>query len=274
MENIFVALDFTEASKNATHYAANLAGFLGSKLILFHAYHAPITNFETGYIPPVSDMKEESDAAMKKLTAELSDKYKGIDISYCLDMGLAGDIVEENAAEKKADLIIMGIGGQNSVLKEHLVGSVAAQVAQESKIPVLIIPEHCKYTKVKKIAFACDLDKKLETNNTLLKIKYFVSLFDAELDILNVMDPSAELSVQKAETDMHLERKLENTNHKTFFVYEEDVNKGILEFLENNQCDMIVTSPKKHNFFYNLFIESHTKKLVFHSPIPVLTIHE
>ena len=73
---------------------------------------------------------------------------------------------------------------------------------------------------------------------------------------------------------MYLEKKLENTNHKTFFVYEKDVNKGILEFIDVNNCDLIVTSPKKHNFFYNLFVESHTKKLVFHSPVPVLTIHE
>lgn len=274
MENIFLAVDFTDASKNAANYAANLAGYFGANLILFHAYHAPITNFETGYIPPISDMKEESDVAMKKMTAELSEKYKGIDISYCIEMGLAGDIVEEVAAEKKADLIVMGIAGQNSVIKEHLVGSVATQIAQDSKIPVLIVPEHCKFTKVKNIVFACDLDRKLESNATLLKVKYFTSLFDAELDILNVMDPTDEISVQKAETDMYLEEKLQSTNHKTFFVYEADVDKGIIEFLENNKSDIIITSPKKHNFFRNLFIESHTKKLVFHSPVPVLTIHE
>ena len=274
MENIFIAVDFTEASKNAVNYAANLAGFFGAKLMLFHAYHSPITNFETGYIPPVSDMEEESDIVMKKMLAELSEKYKGVEISYDIEMGLAGDIVEETAIKNNADLIIMGIAGQNSVIKEHLVGSVATQIAQDSKIPVLIIPEHCKYTKIKKMAFACDFDKKLETNNTLLKVKYFTSLFGAELDILNVMDPSEEISVEKAETDMYLEKKLENTNHKTFFVYEKDVNKGILEFIDVNNCDLIVTSPKKHNFFYNLFVESHTKKLVFHSPVPVLTIHE
>lgn len=274
MENIFLAIDFTSASKNAAEYAANLAGFFGAKLTLFHAYHAPITNFETGYIPPITDMKAESEEEIKKLKVSLETQFKGLEIETCLDLGLAGDVVEENAKAKNADLIIMGIAGQGSVIKEHLVGSVATQIAQDSKIPVIIVPEHCKYTRVKNIAFACDFDKKLETNTTLLKIKYFVSLFDAELEILNVMDPKDEISVEKAATDVYIEEKLQNTRHKTFFIYEEEVDRGIVEFLENNKCELIITSPKKHNFFYNLFKESHTKKLAFHSPIPILTIHE
>lgn len=274
MENIFLAVDFTEASKNAAEYAANLAGYFGAKLTLFHAYHAPISNFETGYIPPISDMKAESEQEIKKFMTELSGKFKGIEMDYCIDMGFAGDIVEDTAAEKKADLIVMGIAGQNSVIKEHLVGSVATQIAQSSKISVLIVPEHCKYSKIKNIAFACDFDKKLEENNTLLKVKYFTSLFDAELDIINVMGPREEISVEKASLDEFIENKLLNTKHKTFFVYEERVDRGILEFLENNNCELIITSPKKHNVFHNLFIESNTKKLVFHSPVPILTIHE
>lgn len=274
MENIFLAIDFTSASRNAAEYAANLAGYFGSKLTLFHSYHAPITNFETGYIPPITDMKAESEQEMNKFKSDLESRFKGIEIETRLDMGLAADVVEENAVANKADLIVMGIAGQNSIIKEHLVGSVATQIAQESKIPVLIVPEHCKYTKVKNIAFACDFDKKLETNTTLLKIKYFVSLFDAELEILNVMDPKEEISVEKAATDLYIEEKLQNTRHKTFFIYEENVDKGIIEFLENNKCELIITSPKKHNFFYSLFKESHTKRLAFHSPIPILTIHE
>lgn len=274
MDNIFLAIDFTEASKNAGNYAANLAGYFGSKLTVFHAYHAPITNFETGYIPPITDMRAEAEESVKKYVNELSESFKGIEIDYQLEMGLAGDVVEENAAAKKADLIVMGIGGQNSVIKEHLIGSVAAQIAQDSKIPVLIVPEHYKYSKIKNMAFACDFDKKLETNNTLVKIKYFVSLFDAELEILNVMNPQEEISEEKAEVEVFIEDKLQNTKHKTYFIYDKKMDVGVVEFLENNKCDMIITSPKKHNFFYKLFIESHTKRLAFHSPVPILTIHE
>jgi hypothetical protein len=189
-------------------------------------------------------------------------------------MGLAGDILADSAKENKADLIVMGIAGQNSVIKEHLVGSVATQIAQDSTIPVLIVPEHCKYSKIHKMAFACDFDRHLENNTTLLKVKYFASLFDAELQILNVMKPSEEVSEQKAEVEVFIEDKLQSTKHQTYFIYEEKFDKGIVEFIEVHKSDMIVTSPKKHNFFHNLFVESHTKKLVFHSPVPILTIHE
>lgn len=274
MENVFLAIDFTDASKNAAAYAANVAGYFGCKLTVFHAYHAPITNFETGYIPPLTDMKIESEKEMKKFVAELISSHKELEVETCIEMGLAGDIITEHAAESNADLIVMGIAGQNSIIKEHLVGSVATQIAQESKIPVLIVPEHCKYSKIKNVAFACDFDRHLEDNTTLLKVKYFASLFDSELQILNVMKPTEEVSEQKAEVEVFIEDKLQNTKHQTYFIYEEKFDKGIVEFIEMHKSDLIITSPKKHNFFHNLFIESHTKKLVFHSPVPILAIHE
>lgn len=274
MEKIFVAVDFTDSSRNAANYAANLAGFFGAGLTVFHAYHSPITNFETGYIPPLTDMKSDAEKELSKFMHDLALSHQGVEMDSCLEMGLAGDILEEYATKGKADLIVMGIAGQNSIVKEHLVGSVAAQIAQDSKIPVLIVPEHCKYSKIKKIAFACDFDRHLEENSTLLKVKYFASLFDSELQILNVMKPKEEISVEKAEVDAFLESKLESTKHQTYFIYEEKVERGLVEFIEVHKSDMIVTSPKKHNFFHNLFIESHTKKLLFHSPVPILTIHE
>lgn len=274
MDKIIVAVDFTEASKNAAHYAAGIAGFFNADLIIFHAYHAPITNFETSYIPPLTDMKADAEKELNKFVKEIAADHKEIEIDTCLEMGLAGDIMEEVANEKQANLIVMGIAGQNSVIKEHLIGSVAAQIAQDSKISVLIVPEHCKYSKIKKMAFACDFDRHLEENSTLLKVKYFASLFEAELQILNVMKPKEEISVEKAEVDAYMEDKLQNTKHQTYFIYEEKVERGLVEFIDVHKSDLIVTSPKKHNFFHNLFIESHTKKLLFHSPVPILTIHE
>ena len=87
------------------------------------------------------------------------------------------------------------------------------------------------------------------------------------------MKPNEEISVEKAETDSYVEEKLYATKHDTFFIYDEKVDKGVIEFVEHHDTDILITSPKNHNFLHDLFVESKTKKLAFHSHIPVLTIH-
>jgi nucleotide-binding universal stress UspA family protein len=273
MENILTAIEFSGSSKNAASYACNLAGFFNAKLILFHTYHIPALGFEAGYTPPITDMKANTEKEMKKWVDELSNKYKGIDIEYILEMGMAADLIENKAKEKQADLIVVGLTGQNSVIKEYILGSVATKVAETSRIPVLIVPEHVRFSKIKKIAYACDLDKSLQSNDTIMKVKYFCTLFEAELEILNVLRPEEEMTFEMAETDSYLEEKLNTTKHSTHFLYDKKVDKGLIDFLGTNKCDILITCPKTHGFFHDLFIESNTKKLAFHSPVPILAIH-
>jgi nucleotide-binding universal stress UspA family protein len=274
MENILTAVDFSASSKNAAEYAASLAGYFGAKLTLYHTYHIPALGFEAGYVPPITDMKEETEEEMKKWMVELSDKFKGVEIDYLLEMGFAADTIENAARERQADLIVLGLTGQSNAIKEHILGSVATKVAETSRIPVLIVPEHVRYTKIKKLSYACDFDKDLESSSILMKVKYFASLFDAELQILNVMKPEEEISVEKAETDSFIEEKLQTTKHNTFFIYDNKVDKGVIEFIDHHKTDILITCPKTHGFFHHVFSESLTKRLAFHSPVPILTIHE
>jgi nucleotide-binding universal stress UspA family protein len=273
MENILAAVDFSTTSKNSAEYAANLARYFNGKLTLFHAYRIPVLNTEAGYMPPLYDTKKEAEAEIKKWVRQLREEFKDLDIDYVLEMGFAGDLIEEVAKDKDCDLIVVGLANQNSALKEYLVGSVSTKVAQNSLIPVLIVPEKVKYSRIKKISYACDFDKHLADSEVLMRVKYFCSLFDADLQILNVMRPTEEISVEKAETDSYVEEKLHSTKHDTFFIYDEAVDKGIIEFMDHHQTDILITSPKHHNFLHDLFIESKTKKLAFHSHVPVLTIH-
>jgi len=273
MENILAAVDFSATSKNAMEYAANLARYFNAKLIIFHAYHIPVLNTEAGYIPPLYDTKQIAEEEIKTWVSELSDRFGDVDIKHRIEMGFAADLIEEKALENDCDIIIMGLANKNSAIKEHLIGSTATQVAQKSKVPVLIVPENAKYTKIRKISYACDFNKKLESTDVLTLVKYFCSLFDADLQVLNVMKPREEISIEKAKIDSFVEEKLNTTRHDTFFIYEKEVDKGLIEFMEHHDTDILIISPKNHSFFHDLFIESNTKKLAFHANVPVLTIH-
>jgi nucleotide-binding universal stress UspA family protein len=45
-------------------------------------------------------------------------------------------------------------------------------------------------------------------------------------------------------------------------------------YAEDIQADLILTVPRKHGFLTGLFKTSHTKKLAYHSHIPILAVQE
>jgi len=57
----------------------------------------------------------------------------------------------------------------------------------------------------------------------------------------------------------------ENNNN-----FVEAVNIVALE----KMVDLIITIPKKHGLFEGLFHSSATKKLAYHSNVPIMVIHE
>ena len=53
-----------------------------------------------------------------------------------------------------------------------------------------------------------------------------------------------------------------------------DFADAINQFALDRNADLIITVPRKHSFLSSLFTTSHTKKLAYHSHLPVLAIHE
>jgi nucleotide-binding universal stress UspA family protein len=51
------------------------------------------------------------------------------------------------------------------------------------------------------------------------------------------------------------------------------VDKGIIDFAEGNELDMLIVLPKRHGLIDSLMHRSHTKQLVLHSHVPVMALH-
>jgi hypothetical protein len=73
---------------------------------------------------------------------------------------------------------------------------------------------------------------------------------------------------------MILDRLLKEFSPTYHFIENESFTAGINLFSEKNHIDLIITMPKKHGFFDSLFKKSHTKKLAFHSHLPLMVMHD
>jgi nucleotide-binding universal stress UspA family protein len=274
METIIVPTDFSAPAANATEYAVELAKFFDASLVLVNAYPLPTVAYEAPYvIESVTTIQKASQEKLENLKSEILLKYGNDMKIHCYaDMGMPFDVISAADKEFKADLIVMGIVGEAGGFKEKIIGSNAVSVARKIDTPTFIIPENVKYKRIRKIAFACDLNKTEETDLVFVA-KFFSKVFDAELEIVNVGAMEEEVSVEKAATYLYLEQKLENVKHQTTHIVGDDISAELEDYFEEHPVDVVMMNPKKHNLFYNLFHESVTNSLAFHTKLPLLTIH-
>jgi nucleotide-binding universal stress UspA family protein len=274
MDTILVPTDFSPAANNAVEYAVELAKYFNARIILVHAFSFPIASYEAGVsLQTHFLLRETAEDNLKITRREIYMKYQfDYDVEYVAEMGPPLDIIKIVSEREHADLIVMGVVGHAGKLKEHLIGSTVLDVARKIETPTFIIPEGIKYSRIHKISFACDLRATEETDLVYIA-KYFSNIFNAELEVVNVEGVTEEISLEKAETSAFIEKKLENTYHKTVHITGNDVGHELEDYFASHRTDVIMLNPKTHNLLYYLFNKSTTKELVFHAGLPILSIH-
>ena len=281
MKTILVPTDYSETAKNAAIYAINLAGQLQVKnIILYNAYQAPPMITETAVMPtatmPYFDIETFYDIS-KKSMEQFKESVQNvcpsdIQIETQIEYGGLDNDVKKLVKINAIDLIVMGISA-TSKIEEVLIGSTAISVVKNTDIPVFIVPSDARYASVKNLMLACDFKKVAETI-PLQPLKSILTATNAALYVVNVYENDNEMTSARAYQQELLYSLLKEFEPHFHFENNEDFITGINDFVKANNIDLIVTIPKKHGFFEGLFKESHTKKLAFHSHVPLMYIHE
>jgi nucleotide-binding universal stress UspA family protein len=185
-------------------------------------------------------------------------------------LGFAVDEINGLVKKKKIDLVVMGVRGAG-YLSEKLIGSITTATLREAKIPVLVIPEKVKYKDPKNIVFACDYEA--NTNmKSLDPLKEIAKTFEGNISIVNVIKDKNLISVDEAVTGVKLDHKLNDVNHSYFFPENDNLVEGINDFAHRNEADMIAIIPHRHNLIERLFQRSTSKKIAFHTDLPLLAL--
>lgn len=270
MKQILVPTDFSKTASNAAIYAACLAKDTGAKLTLLHSYNMPVPIAEA----PVIIMSPEE---LEKLCQEKLDMLKkeiqekcGVTTECILTLGFAVEEIEIKAREIKADLVVMGMKDSGRIA-EFIIGSTATGVMGKAKQPVMIIPDGAEYRRLEKIVFACDY-KEVSSGSYLNIVKDIATLFNSKVFIVNLVNPSEEINVDTATEGMKLEMNFGEINHSFYFPKGEDVVDGITAFMEIHGADLVVMMHHKHNMVYRIFHESKTKRMAFHTHVPLLNL--
>ena len=273
MKRILIPCDFSESSETALSYALDLANSLSCDLLLAHINQYPIMTPEVGLSAyTYQDATKDSLDALDKLRQRIKNEHQfNGRIETYSDMGEISNEVLKLSREKSADLIVMGINSHGNNLVKNLIGSSAVSVAKKSEIPVLVIPPGNQFRKPKTIVYACEYEEQVTIEPGYLKVKEFASSFGAELLVLHVVLDKKAHNIPAHE---HYIQHGSHDNAKTFVVHEKKASSAILHFIKDHSVDLVAIEPKKHSFIYNVFHKGITDEIVFHSPVPVLTVHE
>lgn len=261
MQTVIVPVDFSQASLNAAEYAIKmLAGAYDTNVVLYHMY----------------EKKSEEDEANRRILDLQNELSKNCPLKI-ESIAVHGEHViteiERVVHHRHATFVVMGITGK-SALEMTFIGSNTLKLVEENVVPVLIIPPDARFKGVKNVALTSDFRDVRMTTPTV-PIKTVLDLFRPTLHVVNVdsthyVSITAEYQKEKA----IMQQMFGDYDPEFYFIGMNDFFDAIEQFTKDKNIDILITIPRQHSLLDRMFKGHHTRKLVYHSHVPILAVHE
>lgn len=279
MKNILFPTDFSDTSKNARKYAIEIAEKSGAKIHVINVYsitifdpNMPAELLMSAYNEAEKSSKEELQKICDDIHADIKKKEPGHKIeTECISrQGLVVDEIVSFVKEKNIDIIVMGTTGASG-LKEIIIGSNTASVINNSPCATLAIPDEAKFSDIRNITFATDLNE--AENHELKKLVEFAKIMSAKITLLHVQTEKETETYQEKEKvfDM-LKNKVGYDNMEFEMTESSDIFDGINHFVETHEIDALAMATHHRSLFGKIFHKSLTKKMAYNTKIPLLAL--
>lgn len=273
MKKILFATDFSQPCDNAFDYVKALIKDKNVQLDITHVYDVPVSDsssFPAGAVQGLIDIKKEATVKrLKDLIVTVDEVNRG-EIYPVFGVYPSLDIAEL-ADKVDADLIVVALAQKYSLI-EKMVGSVTAHTIHKSPVPVLAIPPTATFTEFDDILFPTNMDSYLELSGEEKKalewLFRFWKLFEGPKVHLLHIEEGKRPEDQVITFDDSPFKEMDFT-----ISYAESVHEGVLLKLMEMESDLIAIYKPERKFWERLFHNSETKKLLYHTPIPILIFH-
>ncbi|MDR0505842.1 MAG: universal stress protein [Dysgonamonadaceae bacterium] len=288
-KKILIPVDFSDYSKRACEIGLNFAKKTQAEAIIMYVHFTPFTppaislndNFPNS--PLVSS--EEIAALLLKARNDWKDftdfihskiqnkEWADVLFSSVFCEGLPEEEIVSYCNKYNVGLIIMGTRGRNQK-DVDLIGSVTAEVIEMTKTPVFAIPEDtpfCNFSDIKRIAFGTSFDQ-----TDLLSFDRLYKMFqsyEVEYYLFHITHKqSVENENKLAQIKEYFDRQYPAIKVKYAVLDAQDFILNLEKFLRDKQIDIISIPTHKRNLFARMFNPSISRKMLFHTNTPLLTI--
>jgi nucleotide-binding universal stress UspA family protein len=276
MIKILFPTDFSEAANHAFIYALQFADKINAEIHTFHVIPEP--NVKGAHLP--NTMKEVSES-IKAEEFEEYQKYipqlreiaevngfSNVVLKHNMVFGDPKIRILKEAEKTEADLIVMGTKGAGW-LKEIFLGSVAGEILENAPCPTLAIPAKANFDgKIDKIAFTTNYEAREVMG--IKNLMRFANFFEAEVYCIHVDTSHTENLTHKMDQFKALVPEHDRLHFKS--VEGLRLEQSLIQFVDENNIDILAMMTQKRNFFEELFNYSRTKSMSYHSKIPILSV--
>jgi len=277
MKTILFPTDFSDTANNAFLYALRFADSFGAELLIMHSYDLPIVDTPTmpDTAAEIYDIVELNQ--FESFREELPEmrqlaESKGLGHINTRNILLYGDLVyniNKVCADENVDLIVMGTKGATG-FKETFLGSATGSTVANAKVPVLAIPAEATYNPIDNIIFTTQYKDK--DSDALQKALEIADKFRAKVNCLYIRNSDDPIDIDERINEWKAYHRSPNIAFHT--IAGDDIEQSLLDFVQERHADLVVMRKHKRGFFEGLFHTSLTKKMAYHSKVPLLVFQE
>ncbi|MEX0600472.1 MAG: universal stress protein [Rhodothermales bacterium] len=279
---ILFTTDFSDCAERAFSHASHLSARYDAHLHVLNVVppgHSP----DEGPLAYM-DLTKEEDVWTDAYQADAEDGVAVVHSSIKAASAVEG--ILEYAKSYDVDLIVMGTHGRTGI--DHLLsGSVAEDVVRHASCPVLTVrcSERAGWKEqVNRILVPVDFSEHMAVGPAL----ELARIYGAEVDLLHVIEeavlptiygveplsPGAPLYVQR--TEGALRKAVEDFDTEDLEIRAHvrigNPSRRILEFAEEDRCDLIVVASQGRTGLGRLLMGSVAEKVIRLSEVPVFTV--
>lgn len=285
---VLVPVDFSDAGLTACKTAFDFAKALGLHPVLMHVYATPyfdgslsMTDSFTLDVRDAEVRKNLEEAAKtemrtfcKRLDSEIEAGHIA-DVSYTtyLSEGMPEEEILAFTRQSPPELVVMSTRDAAKRSRE-LMGSVAAEVLDNCRVPVLTWPAGKAYNslgELRKCIFFCNIDQ-----NDLLAMDMLIRLFkSAPLDITIV--PVSDKSGQKLPGRMdalvrYFKGHYPECQFSKMIPDMQHLREAVEQIALSKSISLLVVPNKKKNVFVRLFNPGIAHRVIFEFDTPLLAL--
>jgi universal stress protein A len=145
LKKILVPVDYSDCSRGAMEYALFLAERFDAEIVVLHIAEIPLGEEEHTVVKPDTGEEQLLSELIMQQAAKAETEFLApfvrnttIPIEKSLLKGRPGKVIVEAAADRGADLIVMGTHGRSG-FDRLIMGSVTERVLRSAPCPVVVV---------------------------------------------------------------------------------------------------------------------------------------
>jgi nucleotide-binding universal stress UspA family protein len=294
-ERILLPLDGSEVAEITLPYAEELAGKLGSELVLYHIRghdHAHQEHMHQTYLDRLAE-------SMRHHISKNQPMGEEVKVTTKVEAGEPTENICNFVDKNKMDLIIMTAVSNSGIRVGKMIGSVADHVCRTVPIPVLLVRPNTNQqvtgkerlisrllipldgSELSKLALPVgeELATNLKASVTLFQMANQIRLYDTGYESSSAFVNYTQFNEEekaRVEVEMSaLDKELKEKNLQVTYVVTSgfDAASDIIETSKKVSADLIVMSTHGRSGITRWVLGNVAEKVLRHGEIPLLLVH-